>query len=253
MACLSIRSFSSLEISLDDQPLAGIEYNKVRALLLLAMASERTQPRAMLCDLLWPDLPERSARNNLSQALTNLRKVIRSEGQPFLLTTNEAVQINPTSDISIQVDVCRFESLLEDSERHAHHSWHTCVRCIERLVTLVGPAGVGKTRLALSLAQALRFDYTNGALWVEMAPLADSEQVLPAIAQALNLTDETQNAIQAHLQNKHLLLVLDNFEHVIDAAPLIAKLLAHAPGLAVLVTSRMLCAFVPSNNMHWPH
>ena len=427
---LSIRAFGALEFTLGEQPLRGIEYNKVRALLLvLALSPQRPQTRAALCALLWPDLPERAARNNLSQALTNLRKVIRTKDQgdaPFVLATTEAVQLNPASTISIAVDVCRFEALLETSERHAHHSWHTCAVCTARLqqamqlyradflaefslpdsapfeewaeiqrqrlhqyalsalnrliraaewrgqaaiaidyarrlvaldplneaghrelirllacdeqwaaarkqyaslrhtlaqeinaepepatqallaqlnagmagnvshthlhththastlsrfqaplshlptppapligrerdldavtqllreqrtrlISLIGTAGVGKTRLMLSLAHTLRFDYTHGAHWVDLAPLADAAQLLPAIAQTLRLTDDSPEAVIGYLRHKHVLLLLDNFEHLLaeadecDAAARVADLLAQAPHLAILITSR---------------
>jgi predicted ATPase len=406
MSRLSIRSFGPLGFDLDHQPLAGLEYNKVRALLLvLVLAPERAQTRAALCALLWPELAEKAARNNLSQTLTNLRKVFRGDGEPFILATNEAIQINPSTNIALDIDVHRFENLIEACEGHTHPHWHTCVACTQRLqaamqlytadflaefslpdsapfeewahaqrerlrqraltaldrlmraaewrsqhtqaiefarrqiaidplneashrelirllahngqlaaannqydslcrtlsselgvepeeatrklfaqanadasklpsrqappsflpappsaligreadtenlaellrngqsrlITLTGPAGVGKTRLAIHVAHQLRFEYADGVHVVELAPVTDATQVPIAIAQVLGLGDKTAQAVQRHLHNQHALLVLDNFEHVQEASTFVAELLARAPALTVLTTSR---------------
>ncbi len=111
-----------------------------------------------------------------------------------------------------------------------------------RLLTLTGTAGVGKTRLALQVATDLIDDFTDGVCFVSLAPISDPDLVIPTIAHLFGLT-ETGNQplldlLQAYLQNKHLLLLLDNFEQVITAAPHIADLLEGCPDLKVLVTSR---------------
>lgn len=110
-----------------------------------------------------------------------------------------------------------------------------------RLVTLTGPGGVGKTRLAIAAAHELGSSQADGAVFVGLASLADPELVPSALAAALGLGDEGEapgEAIFAALAGRELLLVLDNFEHVLDAAPIIARLLTAAPRLAALVTSR---------------
>ncbi|MBL8057222.1 MAG: AAA family ATPase, partial [Anaerolineales bacterium] len=112
-----------------------------------------------------------------------------------------------------------------------------------RALTITGPPGLGKTRLALEAAQALRFDFEDGVHVVELAPAADAEQVLPAIAQVLGVKEPANGgalaaALSAWLQPRQVLLVLDNFEHVLAAAARVADLLAAGPGLKVLVTSR---------------
>jgi predicted ATPase/DNA-binding CsgD family transcriptional regulator len=109
-----------------------------------------------------------------------------------------------------------------------------------RLVTLTGPGGVGKTRLALQVATGLSEDFAE-VVFVPLSSILDPALVPSAIARVLGLKEaETQTLEQfkAYLQQRHLLLVLDNFEHVLPAAPLISELLAACPTLQVLVTSR---------------
>jgi predicted ATPase len=112
-----------------------------------------------------------------------------------------------------------------------------------RLVTLTGPGGIGKTRLALQVVDRLR-DQVDEVVSVSLAPVRDPNLVLPTIAQALNVHDATGQSLldqlQAHLQNRHLLLVLDNLEHLLEtAAPLVVHLLTTCPCLTVLATSRV--------------
>jgi DNA-binding SARP family transcriptional activator len=95
---LAVSLFGRFDTWLDDQPLGGFEYNKVRALLAyLAVETGHPQPRGHLCALFWPDLSESAARQNLSQALTRLRQALgdKQAATPFLLTTTESVRLNP--------------------------------------------------------------------------------------------------------------------------------------------------------------
>jgi predicted ATPase/DNA-binding XRE family transcriptional regulator len=109
-----------------------------------------------------------------------------------------------------------------------------------RLVTLTGPGGVGKTRLALQIATDLRDAFVDGVWFVDLAPLGDSELVPAAIARALGFDSGTAPlaVLTRALRDQHALLLLDNYEQVVGAAPVVAQLLAAAPHLTILATSR---------------
>lgn len=111
-----------------------------------------------------------------------------------------------------------------------------------RLVTLIGPGGVGKTRLAEKIAASLNHDFSNGVLFVDLAPVNDPERVPYVIAQALELREAGGELIHdrllGYLHKKEMLLLLDTMERVLDAAPFISELLAECSHLKVLVTSR---------------
>jgi predicted ATPase/class 3 adenylate cyclase len=111
-----------------------------------------------------------------------------------------------------------------------------------RLLTLVGTGGIGKTRLAIEAAQRNRASFTHGAHFVPLATVLSPDMVPFAIGDILEFTflgpDAPLNQLIAYLHDKTLLLVLDNFEHLVSGAPMLADLLAGAPRLKVLVTSR---------------
>lgn len=111
-----------------------------------------------------------------------------------------------------------------------------------RLLTLTGPGGVGKTRLALAAAARLRADFPGGVAIAELAPVHDPLLVLPTVATALGLPQvgpgDLVAQVSAYLGDRRPLLVLDNLEHVLAAATAVADLLARCPGLTVLATSR---------------
>ena len=109
-----------------------------------------------------------------------------------------------------------------------------------RLLTLTGPGGTGKTRLALKVAEHLRVAYDDGVAFVDLAAVEESAQVGPAMVRTLGLQEgqPSQEALLRFLRPRQMLLILDNFEHVIEAAPLVGELLEAAPRLSVLATSR---------------
>ena len=112
----------------------------------------------------------------------------------------------------------------------------------QRLLTITGPGGIGKTRLGLAVAHGLAADHPDGVWFVPLDPLHDHRLVAGAIADVLEVevpAGDVLPALKVHLRDLRLLLVLDNFEQVEDAAPVVSELLAAAPGLRVLVTSRI--------------
>jgi predicted ATPase/class 3 adenylate cyclase len=111
-----------------------------------------------------------------------------------------------------------------------------------RLVTLTGPGGTGKTRLALQLGAELIEGFAAGVFVVDLSPIRDTALVLPTIAQALALREQPgqslEQTLDEYLRDKELLLLLDNLEQLLDVAPRLAEGLAAASGLKVLATSR---------------
>ena len=139
-----------------------------------------------------------------------------------------ALPIPPTPMIGRAGDIDRLLSLLLDSD------------C--RLITVTGPGGVGKTRLAVEVAQRAATNFAWGAILVDLVPAAGPDAVVPTIAHAVG-AEETCHAtvaesLRATLAPREILLVIDNFEHVLDAAPLLGELLATCPGLRIVTTSR---------------
>jgi len=111
-----------------------------------------------------------------------------------------------------------------------------------RLLTLTGTGGVGKTRLALEVATVLLADFPDGVYFVSLAPISDPALVMPTIAQSFDLKETAArlllDLLKASLGEKHVLLLLDNFEQVLAAAPHLTDLLTSCPHLTILVTSR---------------
>ena len=114
-----------------------------------------------------------------------------------------------------------------------------------RLLTLTGPGGVGKTRLALHLAHELADDFVDGVVFVSLSPLRDPDLVLPTIARAFDIYEtqmteaDCEERLIAYLQPRQFLLVLDNFEQIVSAATRISTILSLCPDITALVTSQV--------------
>lgn len=113
-----------------------------------------------------------------------------------------------------------------------------------RLVTLTGPGGVGKSRLAVAVARSMAAEFADGAAFVPLAAIARADLVASSIAETLEARESEsmspQAAVEEELRDQQKLLLLDNFEQVLDAAPLVADLVVAAPQVKVIVTSRSI-------------
>ncbi|MFL5759564.1 MAG: ATP-binding protein [Thermomicrobiales bacterium] len=160
---------------------------------------------------------------------------IRAARSPEVTVAPVAQRV-PTGDLPLQLtpfvgrerEISEIDRLIQDDIR---------------LITLIGTGGVGKTRLALQLANDLRAEFTDGVAFVQLAPVADEAFVLPAVAQVLSIREDPGQplieTLREHLRDQHLLLVLDNCEHVVmEVQPLGTMLLSSCPNIKILATSR---------------
>jgi predicted ATPase/transcriptional regulator with XRE-family HTH domain len=129
-------------------------------------------------------------------------------------------------------------------ERDAQAACELILKPHVRLITLTGPPGTGKTRLALAMAEQLETHFRDGVCFVPLAPISDPTLVVSTIAQALDIREssgkELLAVVREFLRDKQLLIVLDNFEQIVSAAPLVTDLLNAARAVKAIVTSRAI-------------
>ena len=194
----------------------------------------RTHPQRktarMLADALRLVGPERAALLASARrppVSLSSRPAFRSSA-PMSGSPAPRLPVFPGSFVGRATEIAAIRSLLADGGPH--------------LVTLTGPGGTGKTRLAVAIATALRDEFPDGVGFVDLSPLSDPTLVIPRVASSLDVRDIASepllDTLARHLGSRRLLLVLDNCEQVLDAAPDIAALVAACPQLSLLATSR---------------
>ena len=227
-----------------DDDYFGPPLNRVARLLAAGHGGQVLLSRAaheLVRDHLPPDLALRDLGEHRLKDLHHSERVFQLVAPdlpadfPPLRTPEQLLRnlpVHPTPLIGREREVAAVLSLLGSTDRSDG----------SRLVTLTGPGGAGKTRLALHVASALAADFADGVYFVSLAPITDPELVLPEIAWTLGVRETggatLRELLREELRRRHLLLVLDNFEQVTAAAPAVADLRADCPRLAVLVTSR---------------
>jgi predicted ATPase/class 3 adenylate cyclase len=190
-------------------------------------------------DLVVSELPEDVTLRDLGEHhLKDLRQPkhlyqLVMTGLPFDFPPLKSLNVSPNNlPIQLTSFIGREKEITEVKQALREH----------RLVTLMGPGGSGKTRLSLQVATELIEDFREGVFFVALAPITDPGLVPSTIAQSLGISEVAGRSIldslKDYLQNKSLLLLLDNFEQVIPAAPVVAELLSAGRGLKALVTSR---------------
>lgn len=217
----------------------------VQTLAVLVARAGDILSKDELMAVIWADSVVEES--NLSQYLHLLRKVLGAgaDGRPFIETLHRrgyrflapVTRVDaPTADTATSTGIIGRDREVAEIARLLRSGEH-------RLLTLTGVGGVGKTTLAHMLAERLRDTFADGVHFVELAAITDPALVASTIAALLGVKEAGSRSVSAllieHLRERRMLLVLDNFEQVIAAAPDIAPLLGAAPGLQIVVTSRI--------------
>jgi predicted ATPase len=216
-----------------------------RAQQLMALDPWREEAHVLLMELLALDGQRSAALKRFEICRKVLMKELGVEPQEETVRLAEAIRdgslpkvqersapsnlpVEATSFVGRQSELAQISEYIQSRDR--------------RLLTIIGAGGVGKTRLALQAAHAELFAFPDGVFWAPLNNVPNAESLPLAIAESIDFSFPIRGAARAqiiqHLRRKNLLLVLDNFEHLLDGADFVADLLRAAPGLTVLVTSR---------------
>jgi non-specific serine/threonine protein kinase len=229
-----------------------LEPRAVRLLRYLALRQGRVVSKSDLLDNVWPDAF--TTEDVLKKAVSQARRALGDDardprfvqtyhrrGYRFLapvVATPAAAAGEAATEHNLPAPLSPFVGREAETAQVA-----SLLRAGDvRLATLTGPGGAGKTRLALRVAGELLADFPGGVFFVALAPVVERDLVAPAIARAFGATDADGPALDTlarRLGGQAALLVLDNFEQVVGAAPVVSELLARCPGLKALVTSRI--------------
>ena len=185
------------------------------------------------------DLPEGVAMRSLG--MHRLKDLARPEHLFDLVIAGLHSEFPPIRSLEAPIDLP--EQLTSFVGRHAEITQARQLLAATRLLTLTGPGGTGKTRLAVHVAAEVAPEFPDGVFFVDLSQVADGGLVVSTVAASLGLREEgwerpVKEVLENHLSQRHLLLVLDNFEQVLDAADDVARLLAVSRRSKVIVTSR---------------
>lgn len=237
----------------DGRP-AKLTARSVDVLAALIERRDRVVGKDELLDLVWAGLVVEE--NNLQVHVSTLRKLLGAEsivtvpgrGYQFVAKVEEGLHDTPRGEPSAAPATSQSRTNLPAQPPVLFGRAHDTVSVVELLgsnplVTLTGPAGIGKTALARAVAHRLLDAFLGGVWWVDLAALRDPRQVVSVICRVLAIGSDdglpTAAAVGAALRGQSLLLVLDNCEHLSEAvAALVAALLPRAPGVRVLATSQ---------------
>ncbi|MFL5732467.1 MAG: tetratricopeptide repeat protein [Chloroflexia bacterium] len=209
-------------LDITQQGLAGFVGCSVSA--IVKIEAGRRRPSLQIAELLMSclQIPEEEQAGFLE-----LARVSPDEGDPGAYGTPTNLPAPLTSLVGRQDEIDQVRDLLLDGAR---------------ILTLIGPGGIGKTRLGIEIASGLLGAFRDGVFFVALAPISDPALVPSTIAKTLGVRESASESLvddlKRHLGNKRMLVVLDNFEQVAGAAPLLADLLSSAPRARILVTSR---------------
>jgi predicted ATPase/transcriptional regulator with XRE-family HTH domain len=193
-------------------------------------------------------IPALDLQNETAWTMRLLQLVSQAHGHLESLTITRTVQHTLVSEEIIEMPTAALPALpalmfpLLGRESDLEQLTKLLLDPATRLLSLLGPPGVGKTTLALQVAWHTAAHFGDGAYWIDLAVVEKPASVAAAIRQALHLSETAERdvaRISEHLRDRETLLVMDNFEHLIEAGSVVSELLAAAPCLKVLLTSRV--------------